>query len=164
MDFEKLKHVDDNTRDIVSGYVRNNKVGSLPPLIFHCILAFYWIKEYFERIGLNIKVSDDNSTIQMQADHHSTIYGIASYGSLIIPSQNNECIYKWKLKLTEYSGYRSLLIGITWTWNDHEDVDHILAYDAYSVVNIVGRGLIVLSHQPWKHVDRRRLASGQRLV
>ena len=103
MDFEQLKKVDDWTRNIVSGYIRRNKFDDVPSLVIHCILAFYWMREYFEKIGPWIQVSDDNLTIEMQADeNHDGAFGIASYGSSIIPSINNNFICRWKLQLTKY--------------------------------------------------------------
>lgn len=134
MDFEQLKLVDNATRDTVSGYLRDNELNDPPSLIIYCILAFYWLKEYFAILGPGVAVSDDNLTI-VKMPKYRYGSGVASFGALIIPSVSN-CTYKWKLELTRYIPYpagRSLLMGVATKWDNHKvHSQHVLGYNAYA--------------------------------
>ena len=79
MDFEQLKKVDGRTKDIVCGYIRKNKWDNVPSLVIHCILAFYWLKEYFEK--KKIDQSPEPSLIQFSAISKKSL------SKLIIPHQ-----------------------------------------------------------------------------
>ena len=109
-----MQDVDDRTKDIVSGYIReqhkvflNDKhllFRNIPDCILILCILNYRLTDYFEIIGDGTISSDDGKSItKLESGWHNT-----SYGTEI--DSTDQCVYKWWLKVP--STQRIMLIGI----------------------------------------------------
>ena len=113
---DHVKLVDSRTKDIVFGWIRkmqsnlpqNETYYTIPSLVCHWCLLYYFLKESFDpdRIANGMKLSEDDSTLQ-------TVEGTAHLQLEI----GSSAIHHWKFKLIESNGC-SISIGICNTKND----------------------------------------------
>ena len=119
MSTQRLEHVDQRTKCIVSGYIRNQHqiiknsqyflFQNMPSHIALLCTLYYHTKEHFEIVSKNVIVSNDGETISMATGLNS------NYGSYIIPSTSNS-VYKWTLKFSNpLRSYNRLILGIAST-------------------------------------------------
>ena len=114
-EFQTIKHIDQNTQDTVSGFLRkiihssSNNNDTIPPIIIATCILYYYLHEHFTSHGDHIKLSDDNSTATVLKPYTTHSYDIA-FGNIKI-DMNNKCIYQWKIKCVNIVG-KWLYIGI----------------------------------------------------
>ena len=108
--FERIKNVDQNTIDLVNGYIRDkqsllpyedNPYYVISSLVIHLILSFYFDPEYFATIQGHIKASNNNKIISMNG---------TAYGNITVPSTIPR-IYTWKFKILKCK--TDIYVGIT---------------------------------------------------
>ena len=79
LNFEEIKLIDQKTRNIVFGFIRNSQsllpksqtYYNIPPIVYHCCLLFFWLKiipisfsnKYKSNYNI-IKLIDNNKAIQ----------------------------------------------------------------------------------------------------
>ena len=125
-DQDVLKQIDDTTKDIINGYIRNeqlllpyeeNAYYLIPPLVIHLILLYYFDAEYFnipyehKETSKAYKVSEDKKTIT-KTDWSD----ISIFGNIVIPSTRSSLIYCWSFKILQL--HTNLTFGITSDIND----------------------------------------------
>ena len=101
LNFEDVKLIQQNHKDIVFGYIRgaqqllpsNNPYYNISTLVSHTILLFYVINEYFFKYGRHVEVTDDRLTIKHIMGGYDTIYGSQRIES------NESAIHKWRVKI-----------------------------------------------------------------
>ena len=94
----KQKYLDDATKDLVNGYLRELKETDtiIPPLVLHCCLRFYFVYECFADIDkTRIYVSNNKRIIKSRKWNY---WQNTCFGERLIISKN-QCVYHWKLKL-----------------------------------------------------------------
>ena len=164
---EDVKNIDQRTKDCVFGYIRkiqdifpeDNVYFTIPSLVIHWVLLYFYTAERFEIYGKNSKVSDDGKIVTNTTGCWSTVYG-----NVKIPSLNKR-MYKWRFKIIDRTGW--MAVGIDETkyvrkdrggFEDHEgeskiyvlwhngekldwetdvdDVDNLLSYDTGDTVEM----------------------------
>ena len=75
-----LKYIDQNTKYVVSGYVRKLCSSNIDiPLITHLTTMYFHEGEFFEIYGYKMKLNDECDTVTMDAtsvdDIYLTVYG-----------------------------------------------------------------------------------------
>ena len=123
---QKLKDIDKNTKYAVSGYIRKQHKSELlnisPFLLFQNVPIFisalctlyYYSSDYFDCIGKNVLVSNNNKVLTYTRDGLCIKYN-SSYGHIIIRS-NDSCTYKWKFRFSKtIDDYHRFIIGIAST-------------------------------------------------
>ena len=115
--FEIVKTIDQSTKDIVSGFIRdtqllstNNSYFIIPSLVHHWCLLYYYFPEFFtascDRIELN-----ESKTIAtcIKADD-----GQGIFGNVIIDESSINMIYVWKIRVIRLKDVEfDVEIGIT---------------------------------------------------
>ena len=93
----KAKLADQNTKDLIFGYLKNKHQKHFPSLIIYYVLAYYNNPEYFEKYSADCcNVSNDATTITSirDIDRIRNIHQV--YAHQQIPSLSTK-IVKWKL-------------------------------------------------------------------
>ena len=121
--FYVLKNIDQRTKDIVIGYIKqcqlllpqNNTYYNIPSLVRHLCMAYYLIKEYFTKHSKDIELNENGSIATNTASDFRSAYGnIVIDGELLM-------IYKWWFKILRAS---VICIGIDSSNKKHIDVDY----------------------------------------
>ena len=110
--FEDVKFIRQHYKDIVFGFIRkcqsllptDNIYYTIPSLVSHWCLLYFYIKEHFDPdcCGSNIVLSENNTiaTIQHQNESVVMLRNIVESG-----------VHRWKFQLIVYHGYMTV-IGI----------------------------------------------------
>ena len=92
---EQLKTVEQDSKDVVNGYMKSMQtllsLEMIPPLIISLIILYYDIKEWFLVSGKNITISDEDNVI---SSHELT--ACTAYGNLTINAISGYT-FIWKL-------------------------------------------------------------------
>eukprot|EP01084_Bolivina_argentea_P115048 204684_1 len=107
-DMNKLKDINTKTQFLVFGYIRNIEdtllSTNVPPLISYVCLAFYFLGEYFEKIGGCTKLNDENRTVISDSIGGSTCYGAVNIKSMV------EITHIWTFKINKKYGTGGMVI------------------------------------------------------
>ena len=121
--FERLKFVDQATKDLVEGFIRNtsrtfsdDKV--IPSLVVTICILFYHLVEFFSVCGKSM-IIDDNMTILKVSVPNGKLERMTGYGNIEITNRYN-CIYSWTLKLVKLDIFDTF-IGIDASNKEHID-------------------------------------------
>lgn len=107
LQFESLKHINQKTKDLVSGYIKNMEKelnGSIiPSLIITTCILFFHAKEFFSKIGKFMMTDDESLTtlrVSSNVDNPDSqkIARNSAYGSVVIHDKHH-CIYVWTIKI-----------------------------------------------------------------
>ena len=102
---------------LVSGYFHNfqkaHKDIVIPIDLITVCLHYYHRPEYFEHCSNNIKLSENHLSVSMNSvvSSRALEWKNTNYGHMVIPTVNNEHIYKWHLKMVHHPF--SMMIGIS---------------------------------------------------
>ena len=111
--FDKLKRVDQETKDVVTGFIKMIQTELdddciIPSLVVTKCILFYHLNEFFTVYGDHMCTSDDTRTRLFIWDPH--ISRETGYGNVIIKNKY-KCIYVWNIKITNLGIYDAF-IGI----------------------------------------------------
>ena len=104
---KRLHHIDQEIKFIVCGYIRSEHESlfranacilfqNVPNSITSLCTLYYYLYDYFDLIGSDMKISNDKKTITYNS--FTRDWPNANYGKNII-SSTDKCIYKWYLKI-----------------------------------------------------------------
>eukprot|EP01084_Bolivina_argentea_P152868 266584_1 len=120
----KAKHADIDVSHLIFGYCRKmeqyNAIHiNIIPLIKYIIVLYYWQQEYFNKLGTDINVSNDKTTItkDIASDKdHISGWMNTTYGKNCINSISNK-IVKWTFKINKFDagGLSDICMGIAST-------------------------------------------------
>ena len=102
--FEKLKQVDQRTRDLVTGFIKSieiqlNDDPIIPSLVVTICILFYHLGEIFTVCGDHMEVRDTGRGLSIfeQRPTRET-----AYGNVII-NDKYKCIYRWDIKILKFA-------------------------------------------------------------
>lgn len=121
--FEKIKLVDQKTKDLVAGFIRNseqefNENAIIPSSITTICTLFYYLGEFFADCGKNMVIENEMKILKIAAPRHWKVVRNTGYGNVNINNEYN-CIYSWTLKLVALDSFNTY-IGI-----DSSDKEYI---------------------------------------
>ena len=113
----EAKNIDQSQKDLVAGYFR--QIQSLmnkhehayydtPPLVVYLTILYYYIREYFTKCGVGMKINETGDKIDtISLEGEST-----AYGNIEIDGSSNR-IYRWKIKIMSIPQYSPIIaVGI----------------------------------------------------
>ncbi len=107
---KQLKQINQQSQDIVFGYIRKVKKDLsldniiIPELIGFVCLAYYYLSEYFCKLGVYAQVDEEKTTIY---NIHSKYKYATGYGAIKIVSTEPR-IHKWKFRINAAREYMSI--------------------------------------------------------
>ena len=114
---EHVKTIDQRTKDFVNGYIRiiqdlfptDNVYYTIPKLVRHWCLLYYFVRERLERYARdNALISEDGGT----GTNHSYFSQSASiYGHVVMPYDAKQ-IHEWKFKCIQYEKRNLWAVGL----------------------------------------------------
>ena len=135
---EDVKRIDERSKDCLSGYIRqiqklfptDNVYYTIPTLVIHWILLYYYVWEQFDpnNCGEGYVLSDDNKILTLKAE-----YGRLAYLTTIVESGVHEWKFKilqvncshyfmsigiFKVKVGDYID-RVIILFLEWLWMDY---------------------------------------------
>ena len=154
--FDKLKLVDQQTKDLVAGYIRiieqqldNDAI--IPSLVITTCILFYHLSEFFSIYGEDMSVDEDCTLLQIACPGNK-ISRSTAYGNIKINNKYN-CIYSWTIQLIKMDIFETF-IGI-----DSSDKKYIeggfiwsVRYDEKDIFYAIGDQFSVISNdidQDW---------------
>ena len=102
---ELVKNIDQVTKDIVFGYIRQCEINLLPnnntffnisSLIKFICIIYYWRQEYFTSHGSCSKLNDEKDIVTNTEYKTNTVYGNININNKI------SCIYLWTFKIINW--------------------------------------------------------------
>lgn len=122
----KLKSIEQKSKDIVSGYIRqsqfvfktDNPYYIIPPLVHYLCIGYYHISEFFMTKSERVTLNDDKTIIT----YNSKEGYVTAYGNVHI-NVSDKSIYTWTFKIL-YNGIDEIHIGID-TINPQQDDDKL---------------------------------------
>lgn len=112
---QRLKNVDDRTKNIVFGYSRLSQTEcnlNVPTMIQYLFMVYYWINEYFTDHGECITLDKNNIIATASDSNHytfNTVYG----NNVICIDDKSVKKYKWKVRMNKISlRSRTIYFGI----------------------------------------------------
>ena len=112
----KLNEIDKRTQLIIFGFVResqkilpcNTSFYTIPSLIIHIILSFYFEADYFDKFASNIEITEDGKKMRVKSANG----WVNVYGKIEIDSMSDICCY-WKIKIIKKTS--NMFIGIVFS-------------------------------------------------
>ena len=111
---------DEHTKDIVNGYLRleqdllphtENSYYTIPALVIHLILSFFYNPEYFTIHGSRTKLNEDYDTFKFTKDQGN--YGLnTTYGNIEIHKEMYCNNFIWKFEIISIKTPICVAIGI----------------------------------------------------
>ena len=115
LNFESLKQVDSNTKDLVNGYIKglgNDESTIIPSLVVSICILFYNLQEFFAICGDVMTIDSTLTRLTTRKVEEKPFRRRCScYGNVIITNKY-ECIYSWELKIVS-SNDNDKRFGIT---------------------------------------------------
>ena len=101
--FKRIKTIPTETQFTVFGYIRQNEnklslFCNITDIISYLCLSYYYIAEYFEKVGDDMKISQDGMTITKIINNNN--WNNTSYCHKWIDS-NIDQIVEWRFKINE---------------------------------------------------------------
>ena len=130
LNFERVKHMNEQTKYVVFGYIRKSEqellsihdddtVYIIPELVTMTCLLFYCFPQIFEQYSDKLHLSGwDNNTI---TKHGEKSWNNVAYGKELIDSLCDK-VFSWELKINKFDGPGAIAIGIV-SNEHHQDVD-----------------------------------------
>ena len=126
--FEEMKNVDQRSKDTVFGFIRQqNQLFDLqiPSIILFICLQFYYLKEYFIKIGDGMILNENKNIIILTEDNKKNKYSYYKrtvYGNISTSNSNsNHKIYKWHIKILQCK--LNIYIGLDSSPQEHINTD-----------------------------------------
>ena len=131
---QDVKDIDIKTKSLINGYVRtvqemwpqDNIYYTIPSLVIHWILLYYYLSDEFDPNNCNISftLSNDNTVITHNLQRGDT--NCSAYLKRIV----DEGIHYWKFKLINvHHVHFTMCIGV-WKSKHEIDTENALHYDA----------------------------------
>ena len=118
MSRNKIRNIEQRTKDLVNGYIRECKIESMIKEInYICLLFYYFIPERWIQCTSQLEIvsSDDNERDDIFVNIPNTYGWSNAHGNVMIdPSKNPDGIITWIIK----NNIKNCIIGIHTTYNE----------------------------------------------
>ena len=112
MDFGQVKHIPQEDRDLIFGYIReaqsllpneDNSYYNIPQIVGFLTVLYFYLAEYFEFAAHNLELSDDGMMIKW----NGSVGGIteSAYGNIRINNTTRckKCVWKFRIDIIDLS-------------------------------------------------------------
>ena len=156
--FEKLRSVDQKTKDLVEGFIRSVLQNeNIPSLILTICISFYYLGEFFSICGKGMVIDDDMTMLKVCSLKRGTFVRNTGYGNIKIENAYH-CIYSWAIKLVAMDIYNTY-IGIDASDKAHVNRNFAIVRNEYYVIDAKG----TKKYRTVQNNKHQRLSYGKKL-
>ena len=157
LQLEAFKFVDQKTKDLVSGYIKQfeneyknqtDKELLVPSLVVTTCILFYYLGEFFKHCGQAMSIDDTLTVLTIEYKGTDDIYDLqrnSAFGNVIIDDKY-PCLYSWKIQILKCDFF-DIFIGICDFNENYLKVGYIYESDTCHALSSDGEKFSGVSHE-----------------